>query len=337
MAAAADYTLRRRIGAELAGIHDALQQSQLADPLTGSIRTWYNNFHNAYRASDRDQETLNIYLAQMRTLLHSPAAETPLDPSRILYNAPLDEDAVFGTDGNTYGEKALRIYLHVIQAPNRIKFPYQPTNATDFTLVAHPLAQHMIGWLGQHGQRDRNLDQETLYNTLRGRNELPPLPTVQSVRRDRYAQRRAQQQREAEEAEMAPLQEQLAQFRANNSAANRAQFAPLQQQINQNEVARNARVQGIQQEQAQFQQQNNAQLDAAQNRLTNINQQNNVLNQQIHIAQIEANNLANTQAGLQAGINAATQPPPKPKDKHRVVKILAGATLTAVGGVYIPF
>lgn len=332
---AVDFRLRTRIGAELAGIQEELQRSRQNDPLTASIRTWHQDFYSQFRASDCEREILDVFITRMQGLLHGRAGETPLDPTRILSDAPLDEGSVLGTDRNTYGEKALKLYLYAIPERDRTRFPFQPDNASDFTVVPHSLAQHMVRWLDRNEHRDRNLEQEKLYDILRDRGELPPLPTVRTVRANRYLERIAQQQRLAEEAEMAQLEHNLAQFREENRAAAREQLIPLQHQMEQNETERNERVQTIWEDHAQFHQRTHAQIDDLDRQLNAVDQEYSSLDRQIQATESRMQDLEKSQVDLKKAIDAACQPPPR--RKHRTGKVVASIALAAFCKVTIPF
>lgn len=332
---AVDATLRTRIGAELAGIQEQLDRSRLQDPLTESIRTWHRDFCQQFRACDRNQEILDVFIARMQSLLHSPMGGTPLDQTRILSGALLDEGSVLGTDRNTYGEKVLKLYLQRIAESDRFRFPFEPDNPSDFTVVTHSVAQHMVRWLDGHGCRDRNLEQERLYDSLQDQAELPSLPTARMVRAFRYAQRIAEQQRLAEETEMARLEEQLSRFREENLAVAREQLAPLQQQIEQNEIERHERVQQIWDERAQFYDRNQSQIQGLHHRLDIVEQDYTSLDRQIQDNEVKMHDLEKSQFDLKRSIEAACRP--QTKRKHRTGKMVAGVTLAAFGNFSIPF
>lgn len=179
-------SLRRSLSAELAGIRTQITQAGLHDAMTRTIDVWEKNFQKALRTGADPEPLLAVHIALLQSALRDP-----------ITNAPLDPEAVLGSDGHTYGRLSLSIYRHRTPAEFHARSPLDP-NQPDFTTVPHPVVQYMTRWLQDHHALLHSEELEREYLRI-----LPPQPPASQPsteeRMARLRTERAERQRRAEE------------------------------------------------------------------------------------------------------------------------------------------
>ena len=148
----------------------------MPDALSHEIRQWHANFTRALKERggasakrESDEERLNRILStqleQMQEMLRDP-----------LTNTPLDREAILGSDGETYGFKALCLAIAQLPATLRNRSPLHPNDPAIFTKRNHPLARHMVGFLEKWHALEPSPELETDFNTFFNQTPLPDIP-----------------------------------------------------------------------------------------------------------------------------------------------------------------
>ena len=121
-------------------IGEILAASFLHDPLTEGIRSWHKEFTGSIQLETIDKEKiLNQYLDQLEKILIVP-----------LCNFPLDEEAMLGSDGHTYGRKFLCVHRFKSESPFDQRSPLRPDDPAPLTAVPHEIARSMVCWLKRY-------------------------------------------------------------------------------------------------------------------------------------------------------------------------------------------
>lgn len=129
--------LRRRLRSELSTLRTQITQSGAQDELSTLLLNWINRFEGSLGNQNLD-DTKNRFIELLKEILVDP------------FNVPLDEDAVLGNDGHTYGKKNLVLYFNMVEAAIRNRSPLNPNDATVFTVDSHPHVRRMIDWIRTH-------------------------------------------------------------------------------------------------------------------------------------------------------------------------------------------
>jgi hypothetical protein len=162
-----ETALRRQIHAELTALRDALHTCPLDDPLTQELRRWLTGFTAAMRLRADAQEVLQTWIALLQRVLRDPLTQTPLD-----------ENPLLGSDGYTYGNLSLSVFLSTAPEERRHRSPIHPDHPAVFTTRPHDAARTLIRWLQRHGAHEHSQELESAYRALAERAELVPLPTA---------------------------------------------------------------------------------------------------------------------------------------------------------------
>lgn len=137
-----DTGLRRRLGAELTGIGGQLSKFGIDDELSQAIQTWHEGLAAAFKTTADMEPILQTYIQLLQELLTSSIW-------------PLDDQALLGSDGGTYGYKHLCLILNSIPEEHREKYrnrsPRDSDNPKPFTTSPHETVQYMIKWLKSYG------------------------------------------------------------------------------------------------------------------------------------------------------------------------------------------
>jgi hypothetical protein len=163
-----DALIRMRIKTELSRLGDALDSWPHADQMATLLRDWHGRFFQAIQLPFAEASTTHaLFLDQLQRIL--------IDPIR---RAPLDERAVLGSDGVTYGYKALCLYLAM--QPNTHCSPLDPTSKTLFTTIPHDGVAATLRWLNVFGGAQYDVQVESEFLDLERHNQVPALPTIES-------------------------------------------------------------------------------------------------------------------------------------------------------------
>lgn len=158
---------RMEIKAEIATLQHAIDQFAMHDELSEQLALWNHKFHEALKLKDGDLKvTVDTFTEMLQRILSSP-----LPP----YYAPLDRKPLLGSDGHTYGTKA----LHVFNAGEGVflhRSPLAQHDETPFHVKPHPLASVFIEWLVKHQAFLQSIELEQRFNELLHANALRPLP-----------------------------------------------------------------------------------------------------------------------------------------------------------------
>lgn len=163
-----ETSLRRRIRAELVEIAELLCNSG-RDEMTEVIRDWHKKF-SSFLDSDDIEPVINNFARSLKVSL--------IDCKSF---APLDQKALLGSDGRTYGYKSLSVYLSEVREEYKSRSPYNPNDETPFTVSPHPLVRHMVKWLERFTPevQTQESELERAFRLLEEQNRLPPLPTLE--------------------------------------------------------------------------------------------------------------------------------------------------------------
>ena len=137
--------LRRQLYSELMEVRrqierfrDPTAEPQL-DIMTQQIDLWHRTFLADLQRSSNIEGICNTYIASLQRLLRDPVIQ-----------APLDEFALLGNDGLTYGQLSLNVYRLTTSPEYRDRPPLEPNALRRLTTAPHPVARHMVGWLQRH-------------------------------------------------------------------------------------------------------------------------------------------------------------------------------------------
>jgi hypothetical protein len=145
---------RRKIFSELAEINALhLRHAAFTDHMSRAIRQWTVDFLFALRARD-ENEVAPIYREMMQELLRDALTQTPLD-----------ENAILGSDGETYSSLSYAIYTQHAPEQLRQRSPLHPEQE-GFTVQPHPIARHMVRWLQSQPDALLALAQHELYQRI---------------------------------------------------------------------------------------------------------------------------------------------------------------------------
>ncbi len=191
---------RADIGQELTEIGDLISKyvqdrqyrhrDDNVDEMTQQIGGWQRQFSQLNQSNGDVRRVLSEHIQLMQEILVD-----------CLSHTPLDEDAVLGSDGRTYGSMTLRLYLSTVPEPLRNRSPSFPESTDRFTASAHPVVKHMLRWLEKHNARLHSADTEAAFKRASERWELPNIPSEPAVQsaRDRILARQAERNRVREE------------------------------------------------------------------------------------------------------------------------------------------
>lgn len=215
---------RLAMNAEIAGIRHLLDQHQnLQDPMSQDIRSWFENFSTFLRTNEDVESVKTQYIQLLQQLLVDPIAQ-----------APLDEEAVLGSDLNTYGNRSLRVYLSSVPESIRHRCPLDINNETPFTTTPHPIVRYMTVWLRGHHALLHSAQVDAAYDNLRDQNNLPRLPTPQSERYRQLLEVQTRRDRQVS-ADVQAFAQQEAARHAQNAQNTRDRFAQMDARAQEND------------------------------------------------------------------------------------------------------
>jgi hypothetical protein len=219
-----DTALRRRLQVELSRIADRLAEAHLDDEMTQQIRLWRDRFFSSLRSNADVVAIQEEFTGLLQELLVDPISQ-----------APLDEEAVLGSDGRTYGAMSLTLYIHSAPEAFKGRSPLDPQDPTPFSSYSHPIVRHMTSWLKDHQALLHSEELERTYRELMDQRRTAAAAVQQNNRMDRIRRIREQQgQRDAERdvaRNQRPLDRQLQQAAAEVAQNIRDQFFPVHQRM----------------------------------------------------------------------------------------------------------
>lgn len=236
---------RERLMAEqltqkLVAFGHAFDSCPLQDNLTEGLRNWLQLFIRALIQPEGVGRIENQFIALLQELLKDP-----------LSFQILDEEALLGSDGETYSKKSLLIYLNDTPMIYHYRSPCAPNNQREFTVRPHPLVPLMIGWLKEKGAYHPSEQIEAFYEALIAGGKLPQLPTEENAYiAHLQAQQTALNQKIAEKLQA--FEEQSLQSLMERAKAG---FAEVDRMLEANGASFEARLKEVQQQdQKQLQQ-----------------------------------------------------------------------------------
>lgn len=200
---------RGTIEGQLIEIRNFLHQhSNLQDPLTVSIRKWYEKFSGFVRSPASIDQTEKGYIEILQQLLIDPLTQTPLDV-----------EAHLGSDGYTYANYSLCLYLNAVPNEHQDRSPVNHPIDEPFHTIPHPVARFLVEWLIKfdHYPHSPRLDiVQRAFLDLQAQGCIPLIPTRENQKRralmqaqiDRRKRRQAQVQAEIDAKAKAQLEAQ---------------------------------------------------------------------------------------------------------------------------------
>jgi hypothetical protein len=217
-------------------IGEILAASSLHDPLTEGIRIWHKEFTDAIQLKTIDKEkVLNQFLDKLEKILIVP-----------LCNFPLDEEAMLGSDGHTYGRKFLCVHRFKSESPFNQRSPLRPDDPTPLTAIPHEIARAMVCWLKRYRPHFSSELVEREYRQI-PQDKMPLFPEkpakanplqekLQRIVLEELARKQEHEQRERE------LSQQRGQLEALIDQVVFKRLTILQEQTAQKDAAMNGRL-----------------------------------------------------------------------------------------------
>jgi|GEM_PF-3592359 len=132
-------SLRRQLLSEMNEIADVIEKSKFYDEMTQEISSWQQKFAAALKTSCNEEEIRSEFIPLLQRLLTDP-----------ITRAPLDEYAVFASDGQTYSQMSLAVYQLTFPKEYHSRSPLNVNYPIRFATIPHPVVRHMIEWLKRH-------------------------------------------------------------------------------------------------------------------------------------------------------------------------------------------
>lgn len=264
---------RMELKAEMSTLKYALEQQAMQDQLSQDLVVWNRKFLKALQFLEGDLEsTVQAYIGHLQHLL-----STPLPP----YYAPFDMRPLLGSDGRTYGSKALHVYRSG-EGVFLNRSPVAQEDETPFYVKPHPIALVFVEWLNKHHALQSSLEVQQRFNELLYAGQLKPLP-VEVIPQDVPPINHAQASADAQMARMMARRQRRLNEQPQPGLQNLAELQALNVQI-----------------QEALQQQEQAAEEGQQRRLHLIDGQGQRQRLQIEAAQ-------NQMAALQQGVGELQQ------------------------------
>lgn len=234
--------LRRTLFGFVDHIGDILADSPLDDAMTRDIRIWHQNFFEAVKLKNVDlEEVLNTFLDLLEKILIVP-----------VYNFPLDEESMLGSDGHVYGNKFLCVHRYRSEPPFNQCSPLLRDPEIPFTVEPHLIVRKLVCWLKQYRPFFGSAVIEEEYNAIP--KEAPPVIQEKAVlsaksrtrmaRIQKIQQQQAARRREAEERESARMEKMDAIEDIVDEVIDR-QLAPFREYIVESHAAADQKLDAI--------------------------------------------------------------------------------------------
>lgn len=132
--------MRRRLRAEMLILKHKIQEWGVKDDMTKVIKKWGENFWESLNLLVSEDSILTGFIEQAQAILVEP-----------IYGTPMDEEALYGSDGYTYGKKARELWQSEVKIRFRNCSPKNPNDPASFNLKPHPVVRYLTSWLKSHG------------------------------------------------------------------------------------------------------------------------------------------------------------------------------------------
>lgn len=150
--------LRRGLITDLQRIEEMLPNTKTEDPLTEELTLWLREFREALNTNLDVTLICDRFVDLVQRIL--------IDS---LTQAPLDSEVLLGSDGYCYGMKTLCVFENSLPETYRFRSPLdlQNPDQSEFFVVPHELARHMVKWLESRSKRLEGLPEiENAYEDL---------------------------------------------------------------------------------------------------------------------------------------------------------------------------
>lgn len=135
--------MRRQLRAELMLLSHVIKDWGIEDTMTVKIQKWGDDFFECLKEMIPENLICKEYIKVVQEIL--------IDPIFHRTKEPIEEGALYGSDGLTYGKKALELWKETVPFRCRYRSPTNPNDPTKLTLKPHPVVQYMTNWLKRHG------------------------------------------------------------------------------------------------------------------------------------------------------------------------------------------
>ena len=217
-----EFEKKENLNLILVEFEHLLNNSDLEDSLSESIRTWHQLFTMAFETCNNVDLLQTEFITDLQELLKDPITLTVLDDEPFL-----------GSDGYTYSKESLLLYIDAAPEPNRRRSPKNPNDPAKFTVAAHPIACRMVAWLKEKESHHPSQDISDLYEVLLQNGNVPQLPTIENIHLAHLAEDQAASAHSNQVA-LADFQEQQEQLSSQQYI--QAAFEEVHQMIDQNSV-----------------------------------------------------------------------------------------------------
>lgn len=287
-----ETALRRQLQVELTRIKDLLDGSLLGDEKTQQIRLWQERFFLSLRLNIDVQAIQDEFIGLLQEILVDPIAQVPLD-----------EEAVLGSDGITYGGMSLTVYIHSVSEELRQRSPLNSQNPATFLSSPHPIVRHMIRWLRDHHALLRSEEMERVYGVLMEQRRVDEAAIRNNTRMNRIRRIRERQEQRELETIQSPLNRELQRTTTELAQTIQEQFIPIHQQM-QNSAERHFETL------SSLEQRDQQQTERLQVRVEQLHQETSELeqqNQQLHNRVERINKIVERRRRVQNLIQKGTQ------------------------------
>ncbi len=300
------------VEAELREIKTVLERfSFLHDPLTESVRNWHREFSkfvrsDIYRNQVGRKEFLEKTEAEFVTLMQ----EILIDPVTF---TPLDNQALLGSDGNTYANYHLNIYYSQVDYRYASQSPLAPEANVPFYTEPHPVARFLVDWLVKRHSfpiSDRFVELYDQYREIVASGTEPLIPTIENENRRRviYNQReRIFRREQAAQARARDLQDRVRREYEREVAerVNRAMegLEARQREFEARERENDERLREIEEANARARQEMEENLAARRAQADNLQRDNDELNAMLQNTELNLSACERENAELQIAIN----------------------------------
>ena len=170
--------VKKQLLDELHSIQAQLKDSGMKDEMSNEIGNWCRDFTAALGSKVDPKIVLGKFICRLQELLKDPLALTSAHSL-----APLDDRAIHGSDGRTYGYMTYSLYLISVSSEFRERSPLEPNNEKPFIVNPHFNVRFMINWLKTHDAQLLCEEIGKLYDQLSSQNALPVIATTDHERR----------------------------------------------------------------------------------------------------------------------------------------------------------
>lgn len=129
---------RRRIQADLLKLQDLLDKAP-TDPLSNLLRKWHTSFWKAFNTKGAvDLVVEKQFLDLLKEILIDPISRKPLK-----------EEAVLGSEGQTYNLETLQFFQASVEEPFKNRSPLDVESSVPFSFSPHPILREFLLFLNK--------------------------------------------------------------------------------------------------------------------------------------------------------------------------------------------